>query len=234
MALEDTPHLNIYVPWAVFRNGLRRGERGGLKDILCTLALLADLDADTGKIGQLPIPAPYVIESSAGNSQPVYPLLRALQPADAHALARALADYIGCDHGTADIAHIWRVAGTLNWPNKKKLERGRSPVPQQVKVTTGWTGKMVDPDALKAAMGVRPGNTRNNPTGSHKVTANPDRDVILARIAGHALFGRETVHWINRRYLAKDKGRVPRDRPDVQSQTYGCRDHATCNRCGIR
>jgi hypothetical protein len=56
MATESVPYLNVYVPWGVYRHGLAAGERGRTKDLLCTLALVADLDADTGKTANYPYP----------------------------------------------------------------------------------------------------------------------------------------------------------------------------------
>ena len=63
--------------------------------------LVGDLDADTGKAGRnLPVPAPYTIETSAGNFQPVFPLERGLTCADAKPIAVALSDAIGADART--------------------------------------------------------------------------------------------------------------------------------------
>jgi hypothetical protein len=111
MALKDVPHLNVYAPWGIYRRDLPAGKRGEGKDLLCALALVADLDADTGKTGALPLPAPYTVESSAGNFQAVYPLSRALPPEEAGQLAGAVANAIGCDHGTGDVVHVWRPSG---------------------------------------------------------------------------------------------------------------------------
>jgi hypothetical protein len=152
MALEHEPHLNVYAPWAVLRPDLARGKRGELNDIVCTLAFVADMDADTGKAGELPFLAPYVVESSPGNFQPVYPLARALPPGDAAPIAKALQRATGTDHGTGDVAHVWRVPGTLNWPNKRKLEDGRPREPQPVRVASGWTGELIEPEKLWEAV----------------------------------------------------------------------------------
>jgi hypothetical protein len=114
---------------------------------------VGDLDADTGKAGgPLPVDAPYILETSAGNFQPVFPLATALLPNEAKPLAIALADAVGCDHRTKDISGIWRIPGTLNWPTKTKLGRGRSPEPQLVKVSTPWTGELIVPEKLAEAL----------------------------------------------------------------------------------
>jgi RepB DNA-primase from phage plasmid len=159
-AYAQREHLNVYAPWAVFRSDLELRAKGDEKHVISTLALVADLDNDKDELplSILPIDAPYVIESSAGNFQPVFPLARALANGEAKALAVALSDFVGGDAGTKDLSHVWRVPGTLNWPNKKKLDRGRPPEPQPVRVAKPFTGTLVEPEALQAALaGGKPG-----------------------------------------------------------------------------
>ncbi len=165
MRREAMPHLNVYCGWHVMRHGLTGKRRGGLGDLVAVLGLPVDLDADTGKVGQLPFPAPYVIESSAGNLQPVYPFARPLQPAEAKPIADALQIATGSDHGTKDLAHVWRVPGTLNWPNKKKLERGRPLEPQLVRVATPWTGERIEPEKVWEAVAAH--SKPNNGAGAN-------------------------------------------------------------------
>jgi hypothetical protein len=47
---------------------------------------------------------------------------------------------------------IWRIPGTLNYPTRKKLARGCSPEPQPVKVLLPWTGELVTPEMVRAAV----------------------------------------------------------------------------------
>src|SRR4029077_13666358 len=103
-------------------------------------------------LGTLPLEAPYVIESSSGNFQPVFPLARALANGEAKALAILLSDFISGDAGTKDLSHVWRIPGTLNWPNKKKLQRGRPAEPQPVRVAKPFPGALADPATLQAAL----------------------------------------------------------------------------------
>jgi hypothetical protein len=180
MAKEGTPHLNVYCGWHVMRHGLTGKQRGGLNDLVAILGLPVDLDADTGKTGALPFPAPYVIQSSSKNTQPVYPLARALRPADAKPIAEALKIATGSDHGTADLAHIWRVPGTLNYPNAKKVREGRSPTPQPVTVATTWNGELIEPEALAEAI------ASHKPNGSGKKTAMPATPTMT--VAGNSPF----------------------------------------------
>ena len=152
MAYEHLPHLNAYAPWSIVRKGLDRGKRGGEADVVAVLALVPDLDGDTGKAGELPLLAPYAVETSPGNLQPVYPFARALAPREAKPIAEALADAIGCDARTKDLSGVWRIPGTLNWPSKRKLGRGRAAAPFPVRVATAWAGELVDAEHLTAAV----------------------------------------------------------------------------------
>jgi hypothetical protein len=151
-AKEPIPHLNVYAPWHIMRHGLTGNERGGLRDLRAILALPVDLDSDTGKVGALPLEAPYVLETSEDNYQPFYLLAQALSPEEAQPIAEGLQVATGSDHGTKDLAHVWRVPGTLNWPNRKKLERGRSPDPQPVRVSKPWVGELIVPEKLEKAV----------------------------------------------------------------------------------
>ncbi|MGR9420646.1 DUF3987 domain-containing protein [Rhizobium leguminosarum] len=152
MAHASTPNANVFTGLQVIRKGLARGKRGGEGDIVAVLGLVVDLDADTGRTGQMPVEPNAVLETSIGNFQPFVLFDRAISAAEAKPLAAALKRATGSDHGTADIAHVWRIPGTLNWPNRKKLERGRSPVPISVVVDLAWDGTLTSVDELRATL----------------------------------------------------------------------------------
>jgi predicted P-loop ATPase len=183
-------HLNVYAPWAIFRHDLERGAKGDEQHVVVTLALVADLDNDKAELplATLPVEPPYVIESSDGNFQPVFPLSRALANGEAKALAISLSDFIGGDAGTKDLSHVWRVPGTLNWPNKKKLQRGRPPEPQPVRVAKPFTGALVDPATLQAALtsGKANGKAKGKAGGKAKGTGSEAFDRLL-RLCGAEL-----------------------------------------------
>lgn len=151
-AQDGVPGANVYTGLHVMRRGLPRGARGLEKDIAAVLGLVADMDADTGRAGTTPADPSYVVESSPGNFQPVWLFDSPIAPADAKPVAAALKAATGADHGTADITHVWRIPGTLNWPSRKKLERGRSPEPTLATVSAPWTGALYTPTALSSAM----------------------------------------------------------------------------------
>ncbi|WP_040586118.1 DNA-primase RepB domain-containing protein, partial [Allomesorhizobium alhagi] len=113
---------------------------------------VADMDGDTGRVGELPIEPNLILETSPGNGQPFWLFDRPLKPEEAKPLAAALKRATGSDHGTADVAHVWRVPGTSNHPNKKKLERGRSPDPVDVTVAQEWDGTLTGVEELRAAL----------------------------------------------------------------------------------
>ena len=75
------PNLNLYSSFAIFSKNMPAGARGGEADVCAVLAFVGDLDSDPGKtsiaLDDLPLEPPYVIESSSGNFQPVWPLAKA-------------------------------------------------------------------------------------------------------------------------------------------------------------
>lgn len=152
-----TPGANVYVGLQVMRKGLKRGHRGGEADIVAVLGLVADMDADTGKVGELPHDPSFVLETSPGNRQPFWIFDKPLSPAVAKPIAAALRRATGADFGTSDISHVWRIPGTLNWPNAKKLARGRDADPAPVTVLEPWDGTFIDPTAFAVAVGAAAG-----------------------------------------------------------------------------
>lgn len=148
-------HRNVYAALCVMRPDLPAGAKGGEADIIGVLGLVADFDDADAHLWaeRLPLPPDYALETSTGRYQCFYLFDRPLLPVEAKPIAERLKHFARCDHGTADPSHVWRGAGTANWPNRKKLEEGRSPEPQPVKVVLPWRGTLTNPDALLKAMG---------------------------------------------------------------------------------
>jgi hypothetical protein len=73
MAFENRQSFNVYMPWAVMRRDLEPNRKGSEADVVAVLAAVADLDHDKYQIGELPLVPPYILETSAGNYQGVYP-----------------------------------------------------------------------------------------------------------------------------------------------------------------
>jgi hypothetical protein len=158
MALEHHPSVNLYAPFAVMRRDLEPGKKGGEADVVAVLAAVGDLDNDKNEkyeIGDLPLAPAYVMESSAGNFQPVYPFEKPLSVREVKPILAAFGDGLGGDSGPKDCSHIWRIAGTLNVPTKSKLARGRSPIPQSVRVVKAFDGTRFDPRLILSEFGKR-------------------------------------------------------------------------------
>lgn len=152
MAHAATPNANVYICPNLMRPTLERGRKGGEADVIAVLALVADMDDDTGRSGSMPVEPNYVIESSPGNRQCFILLDRPLAPVDAKQLATGLKRAANADHCTVDVSHVWRVPGTFNWPNAKKLARGRSANPARVTVAKQWDGTLTPIVTLRDAL----------------------------------------------------------------------------------
>ncbi|WP_457578943.1 DUF3987 domain-containing protein [Ensifer adhaerens] len=152
MAHASTPNANCYVCPNLMRPSLDRGKKGGEADVLAVLALVADMDDDKGLAGRMPVQPNYSIESSPGNFQCFLVLDKPLAPAEAKPLAAALKRAAGSDHCTMDVSHVWRVPGCLNWPNRKKLERGRSSEPVAVIISEPWDGSLTSVEELRTVL----------------------------------------------------------------------------------
>jgi hypothetical protein len=153
-------HRNVYYGLQLMRRGLKGRQRGSEKDIIAVCGLVADIDGDKGNaaaIERLPLPPTFVVISSHTphiNRQPVWLFTRAITSCEAKLLAWGLWKLIGDEDGaTRDNCHVWRVPGTLNWPNPAKRNRGRPETPQRATLDeTRGTGEPVNPDALQAAL----------------------------------------------------------------------------------
>jgi hypothetical protein len=121
--LAEPPGTNVYVSLHLTRPNLRRGQRGGKNGTVAVVGLVADMDADTGKVGEMPVEPSYIIETSPGNTQAVILFDRATLPDDADQLAKAYSARSRLISALA--AHVWRTPGTLNWPHEAKIARAQ-------------------------------------------------------------------------------------------------------------
>lgn len=138
---------NVYAPLALMRPDLPPSSKGSEQDIIAVLGFVADFDNERGTnyIDRCIINPSYALETSPNNIQAGFilnePLLIRTEKDRAFAklLARNLTKSCdGADNCGADLSHVWRVAGLLNYPNKKKLQAGRSPVPFNVRVEQAY------------------------------------------------------------------------------------------------
>jgi hypothetical protein len=164
ISLASERHRNVYVGLATMRAEIEPGRKGGEADIVSVIGLVADFDAREDPKAhewaeRLPIPPTMVLETS-GSPEPSYQCRfifdTPVSMAQAKSLAKALQIASGCDNCTADISHVWRLAGGLNWPNKLKVEKyGRPPEPQLVRIVKPFSAdRLVSPEVLMAALDV--------------------------------------------------------------------------------
>src|SRR5262249_52470549 len=131
---------NVYIEGRTVRRGLTGKQRGGLADTVAVFALVVDSDADKGKAWTPTAPMSLMVETSPGNAHDWLFWERALDPATGQAFGERLRAATNADSDTGNVCQPYRVAGTTNYPGKKKLERGR--------ITT-WTRSLgFDPETL--------------------------------------------------------------------------------------
>ena len=180
---------NVYFGPALMRSDLARGERGKEADIVAVPSIVIEEDADTGKKVTLPkgVSPSFVVMSSSNptiNRHFHFVLEKPLPPAEAKELAALAYRKCGGDHGGKDITHIWRVPETLNFPDWRKIERGRPETPQMVELIEG-SGKPVSVEALRAALLAMPDlhpEAKASGGAEQKSGGSKDRDEILKRL----------------------------------------------------
>lgn len=166
--LAKSRFANVYMPLNVMRPDLALVERGKVEDIVAVLGLVADLDRADGKMSaEFPVEPSFVIESSPGNFQPGVFFDRPLEAREAAPIAEVLWNVGGGDAATKDVCHVWRVPGTFNWPNVKKVRNGRSPDPVLSRLTQKFGGLVYDQNTLCARLASaepapKPGNGDGN------------------------------------------------------------------------
>lgn len=199
--LTQEQHRNVYIPLSVISHEVPTGKRGKGEDVTHVLGLVADFDdADAIRYRErLPRDADLVLETSPDRFQAFYLLEKPVTSTEAAPVAKALKGYCRCDHGTGDLAHVWRVNGTLNWPNKKKVTEGRSQTPQGITDAEAWSGTTTAFADLKEALipDRAQGNARfscyvyeQTKSAEHGVIA----DKIKALIANSAAFAEAWNH----------------------------------------
>ena len=146
---------NAYIPLSVMRPDLSASCKGGEADIVAVLGLVTDFDdADAANWeNRLPLSPDVVLETSPVRFQAFYLLDKPATVDEAKGIAVALSKYARVDTCSEDVSHVWRVPGTLNWPNKKKVDEGRSPEPVMVTTVKPWNGNSrTSLEVLRAAL----------------------------------------------------------------------------------
>jgi hypothetical protein len=123
---------NVYIEGRTVREDLRGSVRGTLEDTRAVFAIVIDSDADKGMGWQPTVPVSMTVETSPGNYQYWFFLRKAVTPQVGKALGERIRAATGTDHDTGNVVQPYRVAGTVNYPNGNKIQRGRVTVPTQL------------------------------------------------------------------------------------------------------
>jgi hypothetical protein len=118
---------NIYASWAIFREKTR-----SKATMISSAAFVADFDG--GAVKKLDVEPTLIVETSAGHFQQIY-VHEPFSVGEAIVAYKNMRIKVGCDPVSADPVHLWRVAGLVNWPDTKKIARGR--VEQKANVSGG-------------------------------------------------------------------------------------------------
>ena len=138
---------NVYVEGRLCRAGSPH-ERGRLEATLAVFGLVADSDCDTGKQFSAPVPASVTVETSPQNDHSWFYLRRAIGWGDGQEFRKLVGRSAGGDACSFVVSQPYRISGSVNWPSKTKVARGRVPVPTKIKSVTGITYSI---DELRAA-----------------------------------------------------------------------------------
>jgi hypothetical protein len=106
-------------------------ERGGFGDTVAVFALIGDSDSPD-RLFTAKLPASALIETSPGNEHRWYFLNRAIGVGDAVELGQLMRNSCGGDGCTGVPTQPFRIAGTPNYPDKRKRARNRVTVPTRL------------------------------------------------------------------------------------------------------
>jgi len=123
---------NVYIEGRLVRPGLQGKERGKFADTAAVFALVVDSDNDKGMGWEPNVPVSLTVESSPGNYHYWFFLQQAVSAEVGKQLGERIRKAVGADYDSGNVVQPYRVAGTINYPNKKKRERGRTVAPTRL------------------------------------------------------------------------------------------------------
>jgi hypothetical protein len=198
LRLSAEQYRNVYTPLAVFKKGVSTTAKGKEDDVLAILAVVGDFDdADAARWDErLPLLASYALQTSCDRFQTFCLLAKPAPLRTVKPVAMRLKQFCGCDHGTADVSHVWRIPGTLNWPSKKKVEAGRPPEPQLVRVAQSLNGsvKLADLSAALTLPAPRDMSTPAQPAGPNPIRLDELPILFREALTEATQFGVKITH----------------------------------------
>jgi hypothetical protein len=187
--LSSEPHRNVYAPLALMHSSLTEGRKGAEEQVVAAFGIVADFDDETACYWakRLPLDPDYSLETSPGRFQTFYLFDQPERARSTKPVAKALQVLVHCDSGTRDVSHVWRIPGTPNWPNVKKVDAGRSHEPALVRIVKPWNCSRTNlADLAKAVAMAEEGTDRELPRRDAQAhfTASESDDRIDRLIAG--------------------------------------------------
>ena len=123
---NDKVGFNIYYSPSIRKPNLGKKERGGLDTITQALGFVVDCDTPNSfnqwKINaeEVNLTPSYVVQTSSKRVQLVYLFSKPTKDFELwKKYAERLVKHFECDSATKDLAHVFRVPNTTNYPNKK-------------------------------------------------------------------------------------------------------------------
>jgi len=129
---------NVFIEPRLVRPSKFANERGGFGDTMAVFALVGDSDSPD-KPFTAKLPASALIETSPDNEHRWYFLQRAIGVGDAVELGKLMRQSCGGDNCTGNPVQPFRIAGTPNYPDKRKRARNRITVPTRLVWTADRT-----------------------------------------------------------------------------------------------
>jgi hypothetical protein len=172
--IGSEPHQNTYFAGSLFRSGSVNTYKGRTKEnVVGALCAVTDFDAKNDpatRHKRLPAEPGSELESSAGNFHCHYWLDRPYPGEKIQPVLYALAAAAGADD-CKSTEHLWRVPGTWNWPDRKKLATGRASEP----FLAQWS---VMPDAWNtiSAIDLRSAILKTSPDAFHRAPTSAVSD----------------------------------------------------------
>lgn len=197
---------NSYVEARTVRNDAAK--RGASDETVAVFALVIDRDADKGVAGVQFVEPTMRVETSPGNAHDWLALNKALSYEDAEKLGAAIRKAVGADTDSGVPTQPYRVAGTPNFPNASKRQRGRTvcgthyqnggPTWNFDELLKAVGGELIVDDAPQAS----PVDTA--PTG--------EIDAIVEKLVAEALpKGKRSTRFANAVKLAVERGMTAAD-----------------------
>jgi hypothetical protein len=182
---------NAYIEGRLVNFSLRGAKRGELEDTVCVFALTIDSDADrdaawTPPPGTRPTIVVQTSPGVPGNHHYWFFLKKAIHPQQAQQLGERIRRATGADSDSGNPVQPYRIGGTVSYPNKAKIARGRIVTWTQViayDLTALWTPEEIE--KAFPAIGSTKGNGSGN--GASAGAGTRTNDAADESLAGEGL-----------------------------------------------